>query len=69
MVLAIYFKQMALYFAIPFGVFALARIYIKAREKYEEEGFSYQLIYISRRILRLLFVFIMMNTLLLLPFI
>jgi uncharacterized membrane protein len=27
MILAINFKQMALYFAIPFGVFALAKLY------------------------------------------
>lgn len=30
MVFAINFKQMALYFAIPFGVLALAKIYHKA---------------------------------------
>ena len=30
MVLAVNFKQMALYFAIPFGVFALAKLYKQA---------------------------------------
>jgi len=34
MVLAINFKQMALYFAIPFGVFAFSKLYSKATSKY-----------------------------------
>ncbi len=31
MILAINFKQMALYFAIPFGVFALSKLYSKSQ--------------------------------------
>lgn len=58
MALAINFKQMALYFSIPFAVYALSQLAQKASAKYKESRFK-QLQYLLFRIFALLFLFIL----------
>lgn len=59
MVLAVNFKQMALYFTLPFGVYALAIV----QKRSKSIGSALQ------QIVTLLFVFVLTNFLIWLPFI
>lgn len=54
MVMAINFKQMALYFALPFGVFALAKLWSRHQGNYFKIGIS---------IIGLLMIFVLTNLL------
>lgn len=68
MVLAVHFKQMALYFGLPFGVYALMQIIKQAQLKHKDSLMS-QLVYIVRRVTSLLCVFILTNLVVFYPFI
>ncbi len=66
MVLAVHFKQMALYFGLPFGIYALALIYKSAKIKHKDSVCK-QIGYALYRLILLLIVFILTNLMVFYP--
>jgi hypothetical protein len=69
MVLAVQFKQMALYFAIPFGVFALSKLIFQVIPQWKSKEYSQVFIYIAYKIFIYILVFVITNAIILLPWI
>ena len=67
MVLAINFKQMALYFALPFGSYALGLIINRVKKANLRMGSA--TFEIMRQVFHLIFVFVMTTTLIWFPWI
>jgi alpha-1,3-glucosyltransferase len=68
MVLAVHFKQMALYFGLPFGVYAFMLILRQAKLKHKESLLK-QLTYVAWRLALLVMLFVASNLVILYPFI
>lgn len=66
MVLAVNFKQMALYFALPFAIYAFSQLLQRASSKYKGQKLK-QLLYFIFRILILIAIFILATALIWYP--